>query len=131
MWTGRGSAVQRAGAEPCYVSHSATKASSLARYSSERVTTSFSITAGGKSSKYQRQLIVASSECRRYRRKRTAVLKPRDEWIGVPVPDAGIPREVVDAARARIKDNKPCLRRAGAFGSFPAASWCVAIAGRV
>jgi len=27
------------------------------------------------------------------------------EWIGVPVPDAGVPREWVDAARERIRDN--------------------------
>lgn len=37
---------------------------------------------------------------RRYRRKRTAVLKPRDEWI---------------AARAGIKDNKPCSSAGGRF----------------
>ncbi len=32
--------------------------------------------------------------------------KPRDQWITVPVPDAGIPLEVVEAARNAIKDNK-------------------------
>jgi site-specific DNA recombinase len=29
-----------------------------------------------------------------------------EEWIAVPVPDAGIPRELVEAAREAIKDNK-------------------------
>jgi hypothetical protein len=29
----------------------------------------------------------------------------REEWVAVPVPDAGVPREWVDAARAAIKDN--------------------------
>nr|MBA3951363.1 recombinase zinc beta ribbon domain-containing protein [Rubrobacter sp.] len=32
--------------------------------------------------------------------------KPREEWVAVPVADPGIPREVVDAAREAIKDNK-------------------------
>lgn len=31
---------------------------------------------------------------------------PREEWIGVPVPDPGIPRERVLAAREAIKNNK-------------------------
>ena len=31
--------------------------------------------------------------------------KPREEWIGIPVPDAGIPREVVQAARTMLENN--------------------------
>ncbi len=31
--------------------------------------------------------------------------RPRKEWLFVPVPDAGIPREVVEAARQSLKDN--------------------------
>jgi site-specific DNA recombinase len=38
--------------------------------------------------------------------KQRYVVRPREEWIGVPVPDSGIPREVVDAAREAIKDNR-------------------------
>jgi hypothetical protein len=34
------------------------------------------------------------------------VKRPREEWIAVPVPDPGVPREVVDAAREAIKDNR-------------------------
>lgn len=60
----------------------------------------------GKHRTSVKQVSESGPEGRRYRRKRTAVLKPRDEWIGVPVPDAGISRETVDAARAGIKDNK-------------------------
>ena len=62
-----------------------------------------------------KQVSEAGPEGRRYRRKRTAVLKPREEWIAVPVPDAGIPREIVDAVRAGIKDNKPCSSADGQF----------------
>jgi hypothetical protein len=35
------------------------------------------------------------------------VEKPKAEWIAVPVPDSGIPREVIDAAQEAIADNKP------------------------
>jgi site-specific DNA recombinase len=31
--------------------------------------------------------------------------RPRDEWIAIPTPDAGVPREHVEAAREAIKDN--------------------------
>jgi hypothetical protein len=40
-----------------------------------------------------------------YRRRSATVLKPRGEWIAVPVPDSGIPREWVDATREAIRDN--------------------------
>ena len=40
---------------------------------------------------------------REQRRKFTE--KPKEEWVAVPVRDAGIPREWVDAAREAIKDN--------------------------
>src|SRR5918995_2325292 len=32
-------------------------------------------------------------------------LRPQEEWFFVPVPDAGLPREVVEAARQSLKDN--------------------------
>jgi hypothetical protein len=41
-----------------------------------------------------------------YRKRYKQVRKPRSEWVAVPIPDAGIPREWVDAARQAIKDNK-------------------------
>jgi site-specific DNA recombinase len=31
--------------------------------------------------------------------------RPQEEWLFVPVPDAGVPREVVEAARQSLKDN--------------------------
>lgn len=44
---------------------------------------------------------------RSYRWQYATVIRPREEWIAVPVPDPGIPREWVDAAREAIKDNRP------------------------
>ena len=41
-----------------------------------------------------------------YRRRRIFEVKPRKEWVAVPVPDVGVPREWVDAAREAIQDNK-------------------------
>jgi site-specific DNA recombinase len=40
-----------------------------------------------------------------YPRIKRSVPVPREEWIGVPVTDSGIPREWVLAAREAIKDN--------------------------
>jgi hypothetical protein len=49
---------------------------------------------------------IAETDGRRYRRRATTIIKPKEEWIAVPVPDSGIPREWVDVARKRIKDNR-------------------------
>ena len=45
---------------------------------------------------------------RKYKGRQKVVFKAREEWIAVPVPDAGIPREWVDAARKAIEDNFRC-----------------------
>jgi site-specific DNA recombinase len=42
---------------------------------------------------------------RTYRHKQETTAKPREEWVGVLVPDSGLPRSLVDAARDAIKDN--------------------------
>jgi site-specific DNA recombinase len=41
-----------------------------------------------------------------YPRIKRSIDVPRDEWIGVPVSDSGIPREWVLSAREAIKDNE-------------------------
>ena len=42
---------------------------------------------------------------REYKRRQNITYKPREEWIVVPVPDAGLPRERVDTARKAIEGN--------------------------
>ena len=42
-----------------------------------------------------------------YRSRVASEKKPRKEWVAVPIPNAGIPREWVDAAREAIKNNRP------------------------
>jgi site-specific DNA recombinase len=43
---------------------------------------------------------------RRYKKKTKRTQKDRSEWIAIPVPDAGIPREVVESARRTLEQNK-------------------------
>jgi site-specific DNA recombinase len=49
-----------------------------------------------------------SGEGRDYRWKVVSNLRPREEWVAVPVPDAGIPRETVEAARYIVGNNVAC-----------------------
>jgi site-specific DNA recombinase len=44
---------------------------------------------------------------RLYRRSVKVVPKPKEEWIAVPVPDSGVPRDLVDATREVVLKNKP------------------------
>jgi site-specific DNA recombinase len=53
-----------------------------------------------------RQVSEPSENGRRYRTEARSTVKPKEEWVAVPVPYAGIPREVADAARAQVKDNR-------------------------
>jgi flagellar motility protein MotE (MotC chaperone) len=52
---------------------------------------------------------------RRYRKTHEWYQKPKEEWIGVPVPDSGVPREVVEAARAAIEGNRRPARAGRRF----------------
>ena len=45
---------------------------------------------------------------RRYRERTRYTEKPRHEWIAVPVPNAGVPGELVEQARAAIGSNERC-----------------------
>jgi site-specific DNA recombinase len=48
---------------------------------------------------------VGANGHREYIRQQSIAYKPREEWIAIPVPDAGLPREWVDAARKAIEGN--------------------------
>ena len=60
----------------------------------------------GRSRMHRRQVAETGPEGRRYRYRYKTAEKPKEEWIAVPIPDAGIPREWVDAARERVKKNR-------------------------
>ena len=61
------------------------------------------------------QASVPDGNGRRYKKQTKYMLRPREEWIAVPVPDSGIPREVVDAARGIIKDNRAASKAGRRF----------------
>jgi site-specific DNA recombinase len=42
----------------------------------------------------------------RYRKTKKSMPTPREDWVAVPVPDTGIPKEWVFGAREAIKDNE-------------------------
>ena len=46
---------------------------------------------------------LAANGERTYKKNGRYVERPKEEWVAVPVPDAGIPREWVDAARETLK----------------------------
>jgi site-specific DNA recombinase len=45
---------------------------------------------------------------RRYVTRTRYTEKPRQEWIAVPVPDAGVPKEDMERARDALRDNEKC-----------------------
>ncbi len=47
------------------------------------------------------------AEGREYRWKYTVHKNPREQWIAIPIPESGIPRELVEAARETIRHNRP------------------------
>jgi site-specific DNA recombinase len=62
-----------------------------------------------------RQVSEPGSNGRRYRKTHDWYQKPKEEWIAVPVPDSGIPREVIEAARAAIEGNRRPARAGRRF----------------
>jgi site-specific DNA recombinase len=63
----------------------------------------------------RRQVAESGPNGRVYRKRGKYSIKDRCEWIAVPVPDAGIPQEVVEAARQTVLDYRPTSKAAGRF----------------
>lgn len=61
------------------------------------------------------QVAEGSVDDRRYRRRFKRTAKPADDWIAVPVPESGIPREWVDAARRVLENNERTSKNGGRF----------------
>ena len=62
-----------------------------------------------------RQVSEPGPDGRRYRKTYRWYHKPKEEWIPVPVPTSGIPRELVEAARAAIRRNRRPARAGRRF----------------
>jgi site-specific DNA recombinase len=67
---------------------------------------------------------------RTYHKTRKRVWLEREKWIAVPVPDSGIPRELVDAARERVKDNRPAAKTGARFWELSGGIWRCGSCGR-
>jgi site-specific DNA recombinase len=61
------------------------------------------------------QISEPSETGRRYRKTYRWYHKPKEEWIAVPVPDSGIPRELIEAARTAAKNNRRPARAGRRF----------------
>jgi site-specific DNA recombinase len=61
------------------------------------------------------QLAVAGSEGREYKKRSRVAYKDKKEWIAVPIPNSGIPREWVDAARTVVAGYRSPSKLSGRF----------------
>ena len=60
----------------------------------------------GKKQITKRQVSEYTGSERFYRQRIKAQMRDREQWLAVPVPESGIPRQLVDTARSAIKDNR-------------------------
>jgi site-specific DNA recombinase len=65
----------------------------------------------------RKRVSTESAEGREYKTRYHVQKNPREEWIAIPIQCAGIPRELVEAAREMIKGNRPPAARDAATGS--------------
>ena len=61
----------------------------------------------------------AGSAGKEYRWQRTVRQNPREQWIAIPVPDAGIPLEVVEAARKMVRYKGQSVKTSRRFWEIP------------
>jgi site-specific DNA recombinase len=86
---------------------------------------------------YNRQRVQRSQvsevgpEGRVYRRRGRYSIKDKSQWIAVPVPAAGIPRALVEAARQTVHSYRPISKAAGRFWELSGSIMRCTICGRV
>ncbi len=78
----------------------------------------------GRQRHTQKQVAETGPDGRRYRKVKKSIHTPAERWIAVPVPDPGIPREWVDAAREAIKDNPRPQRSVWKFWELAGMAHC-------
>jgi transposase len=59
------------------------------------------------------------AEGREYKWRYFVHKNPREQWIAIPIPEAGIPRELVEAAREMIHDNRQQASTGRRFWQIP------------
>jgi hypothetical protein len=65
-----------------------------------------------------------SPDGRKYRWRYSARQNPKEQWIAIPVPDAGLPRGTVDAAREMVKDNRRKTNKGRRFFELGGVLYC-------
>jgi site-specific DNA recombinase len=77
----------------------------------------------------RKQVVEEGPNGKRYRRRSKSTAKPTSEWIAVPVPDSGIPRDWVDRAREAITANVRTSKNGGRFWELSGGVLCCATCG--
>ena len=67
----------------------------------------------------RKRISTVSEHGREYRWKYDVKKNPKDQWVAIPVPDSGIPREVVEVAREMVKDNRSPGKTGRRFWQIP------------
>jgi site-specific DNA recombinase len=76
------------------------------------------------------QVAVAGPEGREYKRKSHVAYKDRGEWVAVPVPDSGVQREWVDAARTVVAGYRSPSKLGGRIWELSGALMRCGVCGR-
>jgi site-specific DNA recombinase len=61
---------------------------------------------------------------REYRWRYSVRKNPKEQWIAIPVPDGGLSREMVEAAREMIRDNRPATSKGRRFFELARIAYC-------
>jgi site-specific DNA recombinase len=61
---------------------------------------------------------------REYRWRYSVRKNPREQWIAIPVPDVGLSREVVEAAREMVRDNRRWTNKGRRFFELGGILYC-------
>jgi site-specific DNA recombinase len=67
----------------------------------------------------RKRISKAGSTDKEYRWQKTVRQNPREQWVAIPVPDAGIPLEVVNTARKMMRYNGQSVKTSRRFWEIP------------
>jgi len=67
----------------------------------------------------RKRISKAGSTDKEYRWQKTVRQNPREQWIAIPVPDAGIPLKVVNTARKMMRYNGQSVKTSRRFWEIP------------
>jgi site-specific DNA recombinase len=72
----------------------------------------------------RKRVAEAGPSGRKYRWRYSARKNPKEQWIAIPVPDAGVQRETADAAREMVRDNKRTANKGRRFFELGGMVYC-------